>query len=233
MRLDRFIANNSLFSRADVGKLIKARRVRVNGIYPDRKDSQIDPHTDEVSIDGSAVVNTQHSYLMLHKPAGYVCANSDSDHPTVLDLINSHPLPIKQKLQIVGRLDLDTTGLLLLTTDGEWNHAVCSPRSHCAKTYLVTLQTPFDPQSATAFQQGIQLKGEKKLTQPASIEMISGHCVALTIQEGKYHQVKRMFAATGNRVTALQRIKIGHIELDPALSPGAYRSLTDDEVKMP
>ena len=233
MRLDRYIANNSSFSRGDVGKLVKTRRVTINGLYPERKDSHIDPVADVVSIDGSALVRAQHCYLMLHKPAGYVCANSDSDHPTVLDLLDSYPTSASQKLQIVGRLDLDTTGLLLLTTDGDWNHAICSPRSHCAKTYLVNLASPFDAQSIAAFRQGIQLKGENKLTQPAEINIINDHRVSLTIREGKYHQVKRMFAATGNRVTALQRVKIGQIELDPALKAGEYRSLTEDEVKLP
>ena len=167
-------------------------------------------------------------YLMLHKPTGYVCANSHSEYPVVVDLIR---LPRWQELQIVGRLDLDTTGLVLLTDDGQWNHRITSPRSECTKIYRVATANPIAQETVEFFAAGVQLHGEKALTRPAQLELISSHEARLQIHEGKYHQVKRMFAAAGNLVVGLHRESIGDIQLDPALAPGEYRALTEDEIK--
>jgi 16S rRNA pseudouridine516 synthase len=164
---------------------------------------------------------------MLHKPIGYVSATVDSDHPTVLDLLDE---PNKQALHIAGRLDIDTTGLVLITDDGQWSHRVMSPRHECQKTYHVILAAALVPDAEERLQAGILLNSEKQLTKPAMLERLNSNEVRLTISEGKYHQVKRTFAALDNRVTDLHRERIGAITLDQSLAPGAYRALTEAEI---
>jgi 16S rRNA pseudouridine516 synthase len=227
MRLDKFLSQYSDYSRSLIQQAIKAGRVMVNDVTAKKGDQKL-AGTEIITLDGKPVEAFQTRYLMLHKPVGYVCANSDSDYPVVVDLIR---LPRWQELQIVGRLDLDTTGLVLLTDDGQWNHRITSPRSECTKTYRVTTANPITPETAALFATGVQLHGEKALTRPAQLELISAHEARLQIHEGKYHQVKRMFAAAGNLVVALHRERIGNIELDPTLAPGEYRVLTADEIK--
>ena len=227
MRLDKFLSQNSDYSRSLVQQAIKAGRVSVNDVIAKKGDQKL--QGDEVVIlDGKLVEAFKARYLMLHKPLGYVCANSDSDYPVVVDLIR---LPRWQELQIVGRLDIDTTGLVLLTDDGQWNHRITSPRHECDKVYRVTTANPISKETAALFATGVQLHGEKAPTRPAQLELISSHQARLKIYEGKYHQVKRMFAAAGNLVVALHRESIGDIQLDPALAPGEYRALTADEIK--
>jgi len=238
MRLDKFIGQNTHFSRAEVRKLLKAGRIQVNDAPPERHDTKIATSVDIVFIDGQAVRPIGKIYLMLHKPSGYICANHDANQPVVIDLIRGaneskglQALPMNyDELQICGRLDIDTTGLVLLTNDGEWNHIVTAPSSLCKKTYVVSLKHPIAANSAKQFAQGLQLEGEKKVTRPALLDVIGEKKVRLSISEGKYHQVKRMFAATGNRVVELHRESIGSIVLDKNLPPGQYRSLTPEEV---
>ncbi len=226
MRLDKFLSQNSDSSRSLIQQAIKAGRVSVNGVLAKKGDQKL--QGDElVTLDGIQVEAFKTRYLMLNKPIGYVCANSDSEHPVVVDLIR---LPRWQELQIVGRLDIDTTGLVLLTDDGQWNHRITSPRHECAKIYRVTTANPISSDTTTLFAEGVQLHGEKNSTRPARLELISSHEALLEIHEGKYHQVKRMFAAAGNHVVALHRESIGSIKLDPKLAPGEYRALTDDEI---
>ncbi len=226
MRLDKFLSQNSDSSRSLIQQAIKAGRVGVNNVIAKKGDQKL--QGDEViTLDGNIVEAFKTRYLMLHKPAGYVCANSDSDYPVVVDLIR---LPRWQELQIVGRLDIDTTGLVLLTDDGQWNHRITSPRHECNKIYRVTTANPISAETAELFATGVQLHGEKAATRPAQLELISSHEARLTIHEGKYHQVKRMFAAAGNLVVALHRESIGNIQLDPALAPGEYRPLTQAEI---
>ena len=251
MRLDKFLSNNTSASRSEVRRLVKAEAVRVNGVLVKDAATPVED-SDRVELKDMPVVPVGRQYFMLHKPAGTICANQDGSYPTVLDLLaqpanavtnrdaddsarpdstERRPLIARlDELQIAGRLDLDTTGLVLITNDGQWNHRVTSPGSKCKKVYLVSLAQPFDQNTEQAFHTGIQLDGEKKPTLPACIEQLDSHQVRLTIQEGKYHQVKRMFAATGNHVTALHRIAIGRIALDPALQPGQFRFLTEDEI---
>ncbi|HCS65815.1 MAG TPA: 16S rRNA pseudouridine(516) synthase RsuA [Cellvibrio sp.] len=227
MRLDKFLSQNSDSSRSLIQQAIKAGRVSVNDVIAKKGDQKL--RGDEIiTLDGKQVEAFQTRYLMLHKPLGYVCANSDSDYPVVVDLIR---LPRWQELQIVGRLDIDTTGLVLLTDDGQWNHRITSPRHECDKVYRVTTADPISAETAALFAAGVQLHSEKSLTRPAQLELITSHEARLTIHEGKYHQVKRMFAAAGNLVVALHRESIGSIQLDPALAPGEYRALTADEIK--
>jgi 16S rRNA pseudouridine516 synthase len=226
MRLDAFISQNSDFSRSLIQKAIKADCVTVDGVIVSNGKLHI-------TGDETIYCNDQHiqalslRYLMLHKPAGYVCANSDSEHPTVLDLIE---LPHKQSLQIVGRLDIDTTGLVLLTDDGQWNHRITSPKRDCAKIYRVTTSDPISAETQTYFEEGVQLHGEKAPTRPALLTQLDSNTALLSIHEGKYHQVKRMFAAVGNKVVALHREQIGTIRLDESLAPAQYRALTADEI---
>ena len=226
MRLDKFLSQNSDSSRSLIQQAIKAGRVSVNDVIAKKGDQKL--LCDEiVTFDGNIVEAFKTRYLMLHKPLGYVCANSDSDYPVVVDLIR---LPRWQELQIVGRLDIDTTGLVLLTDDGQWNHRITSPRHECDKIYRVTTANPISADTAELFAVGVQLHGEKAPTRPAQLELISSHEARLKIHEGKYHQVKRMFAAAGNLVVALHRESIGSIQLDPALAPGEYRALTAEEI---
>jgi 16S rRNA pseudouridine516 synthase len=185
-----------------------------------------------VSLDGEALLMAAPLYWMLHKPAGVVSATCDSEHPTALDLLPLQSLNPRQRgaLQIAGRLDLDTTGLLLITTDGAWNHRVTSPRKGVGKRYRVITASPIAPDTAAAFADGLLLKGERHRTQPARLEQLSACEALLEIHEGKYHQVKRMFAALGNRVEQLHREAIGRIELDPGLLPGQFRALGPAEI---
>jgi 16S rRNA pseudouridine516 synthase len=163
---------------------------------------------------------------MLNKPQGVICATTDPGHRTVLDLLD---VENKKGLHPAGRLDIDTTGLVLISDDGDWSHRITAPRHKCPKTYRVTLAEPLEEQVAAQFAEGIALHNEEKKTQPATLEILSPTEVRLTIGEGKYHQIKRMFAAVGNHVVALHREAIGALQLDEALAPGEYRQLSEEE----
>lgn len=227
MRLDKYIAQTTDLSRALVKLALRNNRVRVNG-EPVKDASLHLAASDRVALDGEALSPLGPRYFMLHKPLGYVCATVDNDHPTVLELLDE---PNQKILHIAGRLDIDTTGLVLITDDGQWSHRVTSPRHDCEKTYCVTLANALLADAEARLQAGILLKGETQLTKPAALERLSGNQVRLTISEGKYHQVKRMFAALGNRVVELHRERIGLIRLDDALAVGQYRRLSEAEIR--
>jgi 16S rRNA pseudouridine516 synthase len=227
MRLDKFLSQYTDYSRSQIQQLVKASRVVVNGEIV-RKAEQKLRGDEEVLLDNQLIRAFTNRYIMLHKPLGYVCANSDSEHPVVLDLLD---IPRKKELQIAGRLDIDTTGLVLLTDDGQWNHRITSPKQECTKTYQLTTADPIGNDVIQLFAQGVQLHGEKNLTRPAQLEILDTYSARLHIHEGKYHQVKRMFAATGNRVVQLHRECIGSIQLDSQLAPGEYRPLTETELQ--
>lgn len=227
MRLDKYIAQTTDLSRALVKLALRNNRVRVNG-EPVKDASLHLAASDRVALDGEALSPLGPRYFMLHKPLGYVCATVDNDHPTVLELLDE---PNQKILHIAGRLDIDTTGLVLITDDGQWSHRVTSPRHDCEKTYCVTLANALLADAEARLQAGILLKGETQLTKPAALERLSGNQVRLTISEGKYHQVKRMFAALGNRVVELHRERIGLIRLDDALTVGQYRRLSEAEIR--
>ena len=227
MRLDKFIAQQLGVSRAIAGREIRASRVTVDGDIIKHSAFKLQPEH-EVEYDGNTLVQqTGPRYFMLYKPEGYVCSTDDPDHPTVLYFLDE---PVAHKLHAAGRLDIDTTGLVLMTDDGQWSHRITSPRHHCEKTYLVTLESPVADDVAARFAEGVQLHNEKELTRPAQLEVITPTEVRLTISEGRYHQVKRMFAAVGNHVVGLHRERIGAITLDESLAPGEYRALTADEI---
>lgn len=229
MRLDKFISHSTGLSRTDSKKAIKGARVTLDGLVV--SDPAITVKEDQqVALDGTPTNRLGPLYIMLHKPMGYVSATHDSQNPTVLELLPHH---LRSQLQIVGRLDKDTTGLLLLTNDGQWNHRITNPNQQCTKRYQVHLDSAVDAiqlqHYETHLQQGLQLKSESKPLRPATVEQISSHVVRITVHEGKYHQVKRMFAALGNHVRALHRDRIGELELDD-LAVGEWRDLHPEEI---
>ena len=227
MRLDKFLCDCSDLTRSQAGKLIRQGEVLVDGVLVKQPAFHINEQH-QIEFDGvTLTLNQQNRYFMLHKPEGYVCSNEDPDHATVFHLLDE---PAMGKLHVVGRLDLDTTGLVLITDDGKWSHRITSPRHECAKTYHVWLADPVSEEAISLFEDGVYLRNETDKTRPAQLEIL-GECEArLTIHEGKYHQVKRMFAAIGNKVIGLHRERIGALCLDDELAPGEYRELTAEEV---
>lgn len=229
MRLDKFLAEQTGLTRSQAGKALKQGLVTVNDEIIKTGAIKIQS-SDQIYFDGELLTWVENGqYFMLHKPQGYVCSHDDGDYPSIYQFFD---YPLTNKLHSAGRLDVDTTGLVLLTDDGQWSHRITSPKHHCEKTYLVTLADPVESHYQTACQQGILLRGEKTPTKPASLQIIDDYNVNLTLSEGRYHQVKRMFAALGNKVVALHRWRIGDILLDENLAEGEYRPLTLDEQKL-
>ncbi|MCK0163464.1 16S rRNA pseudouridine(516) synthase RsuA [Marinobacter sp. S6332] len=226
MRLDQFISSSSPLSRKEARRAIHAGRAEVDGEVWKDTGKHI-PAGAEVVLDGTPLTVKGERYLMLNKPAGVVSATRDSEHPTALDLL---PAELTKDLHIAGRLDADTTGLLLLTTDGKWSHRVTSPRVDCPKTYRVGLNTPITDSAIEELETGILLHNDPKPMKPAQVKVVEPQLIELTISEGRYHQVKRMLAAVGNHVEALHRQSIGAISLDPKLEAGGYRELTEQEI---
>ncbi|WP_445395276.1 16S rRNA pseudouridine(516) synthase RsuA [Zobellella sp. An-6] len=225
MRLDRFLSETTDLTRSFAKKALHKGQVEVDGVIVKKGDMQIDKQA--VRYQGKLLTLSSPRYIMLHKPASYISATQDEDYPCVLRLL---PEELQRELQCVGRLDVDTTGLLLLTDDGQWSHRIRSPKKACSKVYRVDLDEPLAENVAERFTAGLMLHGEEKATLPATLEVITPTRVLLTIQEGKYHQVKRMFAAVGNKVVSLHRLQIGHITLDDTLAPGQWRHLTEEEI---
>lgn len=228
MRLDYYVAHAANLSRKDAKIAIAKKRVSLNGAEQLKANTNV-AETDHVLLDGASLHFIKNRYYLFHKPKGVVCATEDAEHPIVLDLF---PHDLKKELKIVGRLDKDTSGLLLLTTDGQWLHRVTSPRQNVPKTYLVDLAEKIDLDKIKQLEQGVQLKGEASLTKPASIVQHQDNRISLTISEGKYHQVKRMLAAVGNRVVALHRTRIGGITLPDSLAEGDWLSLTTEQIDL-
>lgn len=226
MRLDKFVASNTAHSRSEVRLLVRAGRLQVNG-QPVKDAGLALTATDLVTLDGQSVSARGLRYFMLNKPAGVVCATEDGSHRTVLDLLRGEVL---EGLHVAGRLDIGTTGLVLVTDDGQWSHRIKAPGRH-EKRYRVQTARPIADDTAQRFAQGLLLRGEEdQPTRPARLEVL-GPCEALVwLQEGRYHQVKRMFAAVGNHVETLHREAVAGITLDPALAPGDWRPLTAAEV---
>lgn len=227
MRIDKFLADATEYSRREIHIFIKRSLVTINGDVIKKFATQINDN-DEVHLNQQRIILAGPRYFMLNKPQGYVCANTDADHPIVLDLLN---IPNKHNLQIAGRLDIDTTGLVLLTDDGTWNHSITSPNRACQKRYTLSCVDPIEDTALEQLLAGVQLHGEVAPSRANAVERLDQHTIRLTISEGKYHQVKRMLAATGNRVTSLHRDLIGEIQLDPQLALGKYRMLTTQEIQ--
>jgi len=226
MRLDYLVATASGLSRKEAKRAIGKGLVERNGSQCRQVSVQVGAE-DDIRLDGNRLSLPGERYLMLFKPQDTLSATTDSHQPTALDLI---PADLRNGLHIAGRLDRDTTGLLLLTTDGHWSHRITSPRAGCEKTYLVALSEPISGDAIAHLETGVKLKGEDALTRPAMVSLINPQTIELTIREGRYHQIKRMLAAVGNHVTALHRLRIGAIALDDSLAPGEFRELTAAEI---
>lgn len=230
MRLDKFLCETTELTRSLAKKALHREEVSVDGEMVKNPAIQVGEASD-VRWLGEPLTLVGLRYLMMHKPLGVECTTRPGLYPTVLELID---LPKVERLHPVGRLDVDTSGLVLLTDDGQWSHRVTSPKARCAKVYLATLADPLEGEEAQravdAFAAGIRLDGEDAPTRPAELTLLSAHEARLTITEGKYHQVRRMFAAIGNRVEALHRESIGPLRLDPDLEPGECRMLRREEI---
>ncbi|REL36087.1 16S rRNA pseudouridine(516) synthase RsuA [Thalassotalea euphylliae] len=228
MRLDKYICKSTELTRNEAKKLLKSGEVRVDGEVIKNGAFKVADGA-EVTIEGEQLSLIGQRYIMMNKPQDTICSNVDEMHPSLL-----HFLEIDRafELHIAGRLDADTTGLVLITDDGKWSHNIISPKKQCEKTYRVWLAEPVTDEVAEKFAEGLQLHGENQLTLPAKLEMIDEREVLLTIVEGKYHQVKRMFAAVGNHVEALHRERIGGITLDDDLMLGEWRYLTEQEIAL-
>ncbi|WP_250657129.1 16S rRNA pseudouridine(516) synthase RsuA [Alkalimarinus coralli] len=226
MRLDKFLCTCTGLTRIQAKRVIGKGHVKVDGVVEkDQKVKINDSH--EVVYDGRRLRFSGPRYIMLNKPDGAVCTSLDDDYRSIFDLFDIERV---EDLMIAGRLDVDTTGLVLITDDGKWSHQITSPKKHCRKRYYAVLAEPVTDDVAQQFSEGVMLKGEKQPTLPAELEILSPKEVLLTIHEGKYHQVKRMFGAVNNRVVELHREQVGEILLDEELAPGEWRYLTQQEV---
>lgn len=228
MRIDKYISNSTPLSRKEIKVFMKKGQVRVDGKVVTDIGLHIDETKAEVYLAGEKVVYSKYTYLMLNKPAGYISATTDKKHPVVTDLAGDAYRHVD--LFPVGRLDIDTVGLLVLTNDGDLAHRLLTPKSHAPKTYYVKSRDPISTDAANALQSAMDL-GDF-VTIPAKIDVTGENECLLTIYEGKYHQVKRMFEAVGNEVVYLKRIKMGALCLDPDLKEGETRPLSRDEVKL-
>lgn len=226
MRLDRFLTRGGSRSGKEVARLLGAGAVLVDGAAEANGLRKIDRFS-RVEVEGETLQAREALYLILHKPAGYLSATSDPQHPTVIDLID-HPL--RHELHLAGRLDRASTGLLLLTNDGRWSKRVTEPAEEIDKVYRVTTRDSISLATAGVFAAGIYFAYENLTTRPAALEILGEREARLTIHEGRYHQVKRMFHAVGNQVLSLHREKVGPLELDASLGPGGYRALLPDEI---
>ena len=233
MRLDKYLADMGEGTRQEVKKYIRRGSVTVNGEQVRSPERKVDER-DQVCLDGRKVSYVAEEYFMLNKPAGVVSATEDKRDRTVLDLIQYKK---RKDLFPVGRLDKDTEGLLLITNDGALSHRLLSPRHHVDKTYYVEVQGHVTEENRAAFQRGVNIGTEEEplVTMPARLEILEAgqslSRVRLTIREGKFHQVKRMFLSQGMEVTYLKRESMGSLRLDDSLAPGEYRPLTEHEIK--
>ena len=230
-RIDKIIASQGQYSRSEVKKLVKGGRVTLDGRVIKSSDEKADPDKNIIAIDGKAVNYKKHIYIMLNKPQGVVSATEDRDHPTVIDLV---PKDLRRDgLFPAGRLDGDTVGFVLITDDGDFAHEILSPKNHIMKTYHATLQRDLTQEDIEAFKNGIELK-DGTLCLEAEVTAIDSDkpMAQVKICEGKYHQVKRMFAALGNKVLYLKRVKMGELYLDENLEEGQCREITPEELTL-
>jgi len=226
VRLDKLISQSTDLSRKEVKRLAHKELITVNDEVIKSTDYKVQEN-DVVRCQDEVIGVLHARYFMLNKPVGFVSATKDKEHLTVLEFIEE---PRKENLSVAGRLDIDTTGLVILTDDGQWLHQVISPKHQCEKAYLVETVKPLTEKDIKKLEDGVWLNNEKTRTKPAKVDVIDEYNYRLTITEGRYHQVKRMFAALDNHVESLHRERIGGVTLDIDLQPGEYRALTDDEV---
>ena len=227
-RLDKIISATGKKSRREVKLLVKQGRILVDGVPAGAPDMKVDPAVSEILLDGESIGYQRFTYIMLHKPSGVLSAVEDRRQKTVLDLLPEELQ--KRGLSPVGRLDKDTEGLLLLTNNGELTHQLLSPRHHVDKVYYARVEGQLEQADCDAFAAGMTL-GDGLECMPAGLEILSPHEALVTLQEGKFHQVKRMLAARGKPVTYLKRLSMGPLRLDEALQVGEFRHLTAEEVE--
>lgn len=227
MRLDKFLCDCKLGTRSRIKKDIKAGLVTVNDMKAQKPEQHIDENTDRICYKGQPCVYEKYVYYMLYKPAGVVSATEDNHEQTVIDSLGQQK---RDDLFPVGRLDKDTEGLLLITNDGALAHELLSPAKHVEKEYECHLANPFDNRQKEQLERGVDI-GEKNLTKPAVVCILDEKRIALTITEGKYHQVKRMLHAVGNEVIYLKRLRMGTLILDETLPKGSFRRLTEEETE--
>ena len=229
MRLDKYLTYALSLSRNDSRKLIKSKRITVNDKEVSKNDLYLNDG-DYVKLDGEIIVYKEFIYLMMNKPSGYVCANTDNVHKTVFELIEGFE---KYNLFTVGRLDIDTTGLLLITNNGYFAHKLTSPKYECEKKYYVETDIDFEEEDIDKMLSGLTLYEEKDkpfVSKPAKLEIIDSNKGYITITEGKYHQVKKLCKACGKTVITLKRVSMGKLLLDEKLNLGEYRELTEEEL---
>ena len=230
MRLDKFFSSQGIATRREVKKLMDAKAIYVNGEPAHKLDQKIDPQTDEILLRGKRVEYREHLYLMLNKPQGVVSATTDRDCPTVLDLVP--PELFRPGLFPAGRLDKDTTGFVLITDDGDFAHRMLAPKSHVPKVYQARINVRFTETQIRQFAEGVVLK-DGFVCLPAELKILEESnqpLVEITLHEGKYHQIKRMVAASGGKVLSLHRVKLGGLPLDPSLAPGEMREILHKEL---
>lgn len=229
-RLDKILASQGTLSRRDVKEIIKKGRVTLNGAVVRDSAVKVDLNVDVVTIDGEQLTLKKHIYIMMNKPEGVISASDSDNDETVVDLV---PDELYRKgLFPAGRLDKDTTGFVLITDDGDFAHKILSPKNHIFKTYLARLQHELTESDIKKLEKGITLQDGTTLKE-AKVEIVENTetpLIKIMICEGKYHQVKRMFAATGNKVVSLHRSKMGALSLDPNLKPGECREITPEEL---
>ncbi|MGF1834329.1 pseudouridine synthase [Photobacterium sanguinicancri] len=225
MRLDKFVCKSTELTKSQAIQRIASGDVRVNNEVITNERSQVHENN-IVTLSGATLKARAFRYILMHKPAGTICSNIDEVYPSLFNYIK---VDNPEELHIAGRLDADTTGLVLVTDDGHWSFNITVPTKHCEKRYRVGLSRPIADDVAEKFKQGIKLQGESQVTRPAKLDVVSPKDVILTITEGKFHQVKRMFSAVGNRVVSLHRESIGKVSLD--VEVGEWRYLTNDEVQ--
>lgn len=233
IRLDKYLADVGQGTRTEVKQKLKLGRVRVNGETTKKPDTKINPDVDEVSMDGKKLCFEEFQYYMLYKPAGVVSATKDTKEKTVVQLIDGEK---RRDLFPVGRLDKDTEGLLIITNDGVLANNLLAPGKHVEKTYYANIEGIVTDETVKSFMEGLDI-GDDKKTLPARLVILESGTngeskVEITITEGRYHQVKRMFQAVGMKVKYLKRLSMGKLILDPGLGIGEYRKLTDEEIDM-
>jgi len=230
-RLDKIIASQGKYSRSEVKKLVKAGRVTLDGTVVKSSDVKADEGAD-IRIDGVSLNYKKHIYIMLNKPQGVISATEDRTQKTVLDLVPKELF--RNGLFPAGRLDGDTTGFVLITDDGDFAHRILSPKNHIMKTYHATLRDPLSEEDIVRFREGLTL-GDGTECLEAHVRVIERGektIAEIKICEGKYHQVKRMFASIGNKVLELRRVKMGELDLDSSLPEGQCREITDEEIDL-
>ena len=232
MRLDKYLVEMNKGSRTQIKDAAKKGRIQVNGVPEKKTERKIDPETDEVTFDGQAVSYRAMEYIMLYKPQGVISATEDKRHRTVIDLLSGEN---RSDLFPVGRLDIDTEGLLLLTNDGDLTHRLLAPGKHVDKVYFARIEGKLPETAVEQMAAGLTLTDGTPVM-PGKLEILKqwekGAEILLTIQEGKFHQVKRMFEALGCQVVFLKRLSMGSLKLDPELKPGEYRPLTEEELEL-